>query len=115
MKLQVSPSRSIDFRVSTLPTLFGEKIVMRILDGSQAQLGIDPIQFATVVVVNLMIGMLHPPVGLLVLITAAIGRCSLWSVAWETLPFLAWSLLVLLLMSVFPGIVTALPNFVMGG
>ncbi len=41
MKLQVSPSRSIDFRVSTLPTLFGEKIVMRILDGSQAQLGID--------------------------------------------------------------------------
>ena len=41
MKLQVSPTRSIDFRVSTLPTLFGEKIVMRILDGSQAQLGID--------------------------------------------------------------------------
>ncbi len=41
MKLQVSATRSIDFRVSTLPTLFGEKIVMRILDGSQAQLGID--------------------------------------------------------------------------
>lgn len=41
MKLQVSASRSIDFRVSTLPTLFGEKIVMRILDGSQAQLGIE--------------------------------------------------------------------------
>jgi hypothetical protein len=43
MKLSVSGTRSIDFRVSTLPTLFGEKIVMRILDGSQAQLGIDPI------------------------------------------------------------------------
>lgn len=41
MKLSVSSTRSIDFRVSTLPTLFGEKIVMRILDGSQAQLGID--------------------------------------------------------------------------
>ncbi len=41
MKLAVSGARSIDFRVSTLPTLFGEKIVMRILDGSQAQLGID--------------------------------------------------------------------------
>ena len=81
----------------------------------QAQLGIDPIQFATVVVVNLMVGMLHPPVGLLVLITAAIGRCSLWSVAWETLPFLAWSLVVLVLMSVFPLLVTGLPNFVMGG
>jgi TRAP-type C4-dicarboxylate transport system permease large subunit len=80
----------------------------------QAQLGIDPIQFAAVVVVNLMVGMLHPPVGLLVLITAAIGRVSLWSVAWETLPFLAWSLVVLALMSVFPAIATALPNLVMG-
>ena len=80
----------------------------------QAQLGIDPIQFAAVVVVNLMVGMLHPPVGLLVLITAAIGRCSLWSVAWETLPFLAWSLMVLAAMSVFPQISTALPTMVMG-
>ncbi len=41
MKLAISGTRSIDFRVSTLPTLFGEKIVMRILDGSQAQLGMD--------------------------------------------------------------------------
>ncbi len=45
MKLAVSQTRSIDFRVSTLPTLFGEKIVMRILDGSQAQLGIDALGY----------------------------------------------------------------------
>lgn len=45
MKLNVSASRSIDFRVSTLPTLFGEKIVMRILDGSQATLGIDALGY----------------------------------------------------------------------
>ncbi len=45
MKLSVSGTRSIDFRVSTLPTLFGEKIVMRILDGSQAQLGIDALGY----------------------------------------------------------------------
>lgn len=45
MKLAVSATRSIDFRVSTLPTLFGEKIVMRILDGSQAQLGIDALGY----------------------------------------------------------------------
>ena len=45
MKLQVSGTRAIDFRVSTLPTLFGEKIVMRILDGSQAQLGIDALGY----------------------------------------------------------------------
>lgn len=76
----------------------------------QAALGIDPIHFATVVIINLMIGMLHPPVGLLILITAAIGRVRLWSVAMETLPFLGWSLVVLLLVSVFPFLVTWLPN-----
>lgn len=45
MKLAVSKSRSIDFRVSTLPTLFGEKIVMRILDATQAQMGIDALGY----------------------------------------------------------------------
>ncbi|MFZ6766430.1 type IV-A pilus assembly ATPase PilB [Undibacterium sp. Di26W] len=45
MKLQLSAIKSIDFRVSTLPTLFGEKIVMRILDGSQAQMGIDALGY----------------------------------------------------------------------
>ncbi len=41
MKLSLSGQRAIDFRVSTLPTLYGEKIVMRILDASQAKLGIE--------------------------------------------------------------------------
>ncbi len=45
MKLAISKTKSIDFRVSTLPTLFGEKIVMRILDASQAQLGIDALGY----------------------------------------------------------------------
>lgn len=45
MKLVISSSKAIDFRVSTLPTLFGEKIVMRILDGSQAQMGIDALGY----------------------------------------------------------------------
>lgn len=45
MKLAMSKTRSIDFRVSTLPTLFGEKIVMRILDGTQAQMGIDALGY----------------------------------------------------------------------
>lgn len=45
MKLVVGPSRTIDFRVSTLPTLFGEKIVMRILDPAAAKLGIDALGY----------------------------------------------------------------------
>src|SRR3569623_1863984 len=45
MKLVLSKSRAIDFRVNTLPTLFGEKIVMRILDATQAQMGIESLGY----------------------------------------------------------------------
>ena len=41
IKMKLSRTKSIDFRVSTLPTIWGEKIVMRILDSSSAQLGIE--------------------------------------------------------------------------
>ena len=45
MKMVLSKARAIDFRVSTLPTLFGEKICMRILDPSSATLGIDALGY----------------------------------------------------------------------
>ncbi|MCC6069765.1 type IV-A pilus assembly ATPase PilB [Massilia sp. GCM10020059] len=45
MRLILSPVKTIDFRVSTLPTLFGEKTVMRILDATQAQMGIDALGY----------------------------------------------------------------------
>ena len=45
MKITLSKTRSIDFRVSTLPTLFGEKICMRILDPSSATLGIEALGY----------------------------------------------------------------------
>jgi type IV pilus assembly protein PilB len=45
MKLALTGQRAIDFRVSTLPTLFGEKIVMRILDPAQAKMGIESLGY----------------------------------------------------------------------
>jgi type IV pilus assembly protein PilB len=45
MRLILSPVKTIDLRVSTLPTLFGEKTVMRILDATQAQMGIDALGY----------------------------------------------------------------------
>jgi len=48
MKLKIGPDRVIDFRVSTLPTMFGEKIVIRILDPSSAKLGIDALGYEPV-------------------------------------------------------------------
>jgi len=45
LKLKISRDRTIDLRVSTLPTLFGEKVVIRILDPSTAKLGIDALGY----------------------------------------------------------------------
>jgi len=45
IKLNISKTKQVDFRVSTLPTLFGEKVVLRILDGSAAKLGIDKLGY----------------------------------------------------------------------
>ena len=45
IKMKLSKSRAIDFRVNTCPTLFGEKIVLRILDPTSATLGIDALGY----------------------------------------------------------------------
>lgn len=74
------------------------------------QLGIDPIQFGSVVVLNLMIGMLHPPIGLLLFVVSSVGRVPIKSVMIESLPFLAWSLVVLALAILYPPITTWLPS-----
>ncbi len=75
-----------------------------------SQLGIDPIQFGCVVVLNLMIGMLHPPIGLLLFVVSSVGRVPIKAVMVESLPFLAWSLIVLGATIVFPPIATWLPS-----
>jgi len=46
IKLNVSKTRTIDFRVNTLPTIWGEKVVLRVLDSSAARIGIDELGFA---------------------------------------------------------------------
>ena len=48
IKMKISKSKAIDFRVNSLPTLFGEKIVLRILDPSSAQMGIDHLGYEPV-------------------------------------------------------------------
>jgi type IV pilus assembly protein PilB len=71
IKLNLSKSRSVDFRVSTLPTLFGEKIVLRILDGSAAKLGIDVLGYEEVQK-QLYLEAIHKPYGM-VLVTGPTG------------------------------------------
>ena len=45
IKLKLSRTRSLDFRVNSLPTVYGEKLVLRILDPTAAQLGIEQLGF----------------------------------------------------------------------
>ncbi len=70
MKLRVG-SKSIDFRVSTLPTLFGEKIVIRILDSSSAKLGIEALGYEPAEKDRLL-GAVQRPYGM-VLVTGPTG------------------------------------------
>lgn len=71
MKMRLSRNRAIDFRVSTCPTLFGEKIVMRILDPTSAQLGIDALGYDPEQK-RLYMEALHQPYGM-ILVTGPTG------------------------------------------
>jgi tripartite ATP-independent transporter DctM subunit len=76
-------------------------------------LGVDPIQFGAVVVINLLIGLLTPPVGMLLFVVANIGNMPLAVLSRGVLPFLAWSVFVLVLLILFPGLTTWLPERMM--
>ena len=71
IKLNLSKTKQIDFRMSTLPTLFGEKIVLRILDGSAARLGIEKLGYEDDQK-ELFIGAVVKPYGM-VLVTGPTG------------------------------------------
>ncbi|MGI9292045.1 MAG: type IV-A pilus assembly ATPase PilB [Gammaproteobacteria bacterium] len=71
IKMKLSKTRSIDFRVNTCPTLFGEKIVLRILDPTSAQLGIDALGYEEMQK-NLYMEALERPHGM-ILVTGPTG------------------------------------------
>ncbi|HFC31101.1 MAG TPA: type IV-A pilus assembly ATPase PilB, partial [Oceanospirillales bacterium] len=71
IKLNLSKTKAIDFRVSTCPTLFGEKIVMRILDASAAKMGIDMLGYEADQK-ELFVNAIHKPYGM-VLVTGPTG------------------------------------------
>jgi type IV pilus assembly protein PilB len=71
IKLNLSKTRAVDFRVSTLPTLFGEKIVLRILDGASAKIGIEKLGYEPDQQ-KLYVEAIHKPYGM-VLVTGPTG------------------------------------------
>jgi type IV pilus assembly protein PilB len=71
IKMKLSKTRSIDFRVNTLPTLWGEKVVLRILDPSSAKMGIDALGFEEEQQ-ELLMDAIHRPQGM-ILVTGPTG------------------------------------------
>lgn len=85
-------------------------ILTPILLPAATELGIQPIQFGIVMVLNLMIGLLTPPVGMCLYATAGVAKISFERMVKATAPFYVPLLVVLLLITYIPKIVLFLPN-----
>lgn len=77
-------------------------------------LGIDPVHFGVVFTLNLMIGLVTPPVGMSMFISCRIAGIGIGEYAREVAPFLLALLAVLLVVTLVPGVALFLPNLVMG-
>lgn len=88
----------------------GVMILVPILAPISAALGIDPIHFAMVVIVNLTLGMITPPVGGLLFVTSVATKVPLSALTRELPPFLVAHLVVLILLTFVPAISTWLPH-----
>jgi len=78
------------------------------------QLGIDPIHLGIIMVVNMEIGMITPPVGLNLFVTSGVAGMPMMSVVRAALPFLAVLFVFLIMVTYIPAISTFLPNTLMG-
>lgn len=86
-------------------------LTMPILMKFQALIGMDPVQFGTVVVLNVVIGMATPPVGILLFIASAISGEPVTRVTREALPLIGVCLLILALIALIPQLTLFVPRF----
>ncbi|MCB1465691.1 MAG: TRAP transporter large permease [Rhizobiaceae bacterium] len=85
-------------------------IIVPIVLPTAMALGIDPVHFGLVVVLNLMIGLIHPPMGLNLLITQSVAKVPMSQVVRESLPILGLMIAILLLITFVPATVLWLPT-----
>jgi tripartite ATP-independent transporter DctM subunit len=89
-------------------------ILIPILVPASIALGIDPVHFGLIFVLNLMIGTITPPVGVVLFVTAKIAEISFEAMSRAILPWLVPLLAVLAAVTLFPPLATWLPTIVMG-
>jgi C4-dicarboxylate transporter, DctM subunit len=85
-------------------------LVIPVLNALAPAIGMDPVQMGVMVVLNLMIGMCTPPVGLVLFIVGSIARSPIQRVARAALPMLGLCVIVLALVAAVPGLSLFIPN-----
>jgi len=78
------------------------------------RVGVDPVHFGVVMTLNLMIGLLTPPVGMALYAVSGISRVPIWALARELWPYIAAVAVCLFLITYIPWLVLWIPNLVMG-
>ena len=89
-------------------------LVLPMLIPVAANVGIDLIFFGVMTTLNMMIGILTPPMGMALFVVAQVGKMPVSTVTKGVLPFLIPIFLTLVTITVFPSIITFLPNLIMG-
>ena len=88
----------------------GVMVLVPILAPVAAKLGVDPVHFAMVVIFNLTLGMVTPPVGGLLFVTSNVSKVPLGALVRELKPFLLAHAVILMLLTFLPGLSTWLPH-----
>jgi tripartite ATP-independent transporter DctM subunit len=95
-----------------METIAALMILLPILLKVAVTVGIDPIHFAVMCVLNLVLGLTTPPVGVCLFVASSIGKLPITQLSRSILPFLGVNLLVLLLVSYIPQVTLWLPNLI---
>jgi len=98
--------------VDTFPAI---AIAMPVIEPAANALGVDPIHLGVLVVVNLMVGAITPPVGGCIFLASKIGEVPFEATIREVVPMIIMLLVAVLLVTIFPTIATALPTLLSGG
>jgi tripartite ATP-independent transporter DctM subunit len=89
-------------------------LLVPVLAALAPQMGVDPAQFGVLMVVNLSIGMLTPPVGICLFVSCGIADLPLGRVGWAVMPFVVVSILVLLTACFWPPLTLWIPSLIYG-
>jgi tripartite ATP-independent transporter DctM subunit len=89
-------------------------ILIPIMVPAAVNFGIDPVQFGVIMILNLIIGTIHPPIGVVLFVTSRIAEISFEKMSRAILPWLVPLLIVLALITVWPPLTLWLPHLLIG-